>query len=329
MNTVEQFAKEVAREIKKYLPEEYRDIECGTEKKLHNNGIYMNGVTFKNERRNFSPTIFMEYYFEIYNYTGSMDQVMKEIASLATEYLEVDFRGFDDMADFEAVKTSLSPMLINTKENLAMLQELPHMRIEDLSLICWVDLRVADEVGGVNVTEDQLKEWGIGKEQLFKQLSENMQKQGDYILQDANAYIGKLMGFPLTCTNLLKVPDDYFNGQDNRGASGQDNMYVLSNKENVRGAAAIVCPGVMEKVSRLFPEGFFILPSSIHECMILPKTEKARLGDLKDLVREVNRTKVQKAEILSDNVYEYDRERGKVRLASEPLEKEKRREMER
>lgn len=323
MNTVEQFAKEVAQEIKKYLPEEYRDIECEAEKKLHNNGIYMNGVTFKNDRGSISPTIFMEYYFDIYNSTGSMDKVMEKIASLATEYLEVDSRGFDDITDFEAIKDSLSPMLINTRENLAMLQELPHMRIEDLSLICRIDVRVADEVGGVNVTEAHLKEWGIGKEQLFKQLSENMQKQGDYILQDVGSYAEQIIGFGVSDRNLLKVPDDYFTGRDEQRASGQGDMYVLSNRGNVRGAAAIVCPGVMEKVSRLFPEGFYILPSSIHECMVLPKNDRVSLVNLKDLVRDVNRTKVKKEEILSDNVYEYDRERGKVRLASDSLEKEK------
>ena len=48
-------------------------------------------------------------------------------------------------------------------------------------------------------------------------------------------------------------------------------MFVLTKKENGYGESAMACPGVMEKVDRLFPEGFYLLPSSVHECLITRK----------------------------------------------------------
>lgn len=84
----------------------------------------------------------------------------------------------------------------------------------------------------------------------------------------------------------------------------------------------------MEKVDRIFPEGFYILPSSIHECIIVRKGGGLEVKELEKIVRDINMTSVVKTEeILSDHVYEYDRERGSIRLAAK--ERNKEREMER
>lgn len=89
----------------------------------------------------------------------------------------------------------------------------------------------------------------------------------------------------------------------------------------------MVCPWVMEKVSSLFPEGFYILPSSIHEILIVPGNGEENAGELGEMVRDVNRTEVRREEVLSDHIYEYDRESGRICQVPEP--KERKRGMER
>ena len=79
----------------------------------------------------------------------------------------------------------------------------------------------------------------------------------------------------------------------------------------------------MEKISRLFPEGFYILPSSIHEVLIVPKDGELVPKELGNLVREVNQIEVSSDEVLSDRVYEFDREKGKIRQIPESLPKER------
>ena len=98
---------------------------------------------------------------------------------------------------------------------------------------------------------------------------------------------------------------------------------MLTKKENGYGESAMACPGVMEKVDRLFPEGFYLLPSSVHECLVIRKDGGVSVKDLEQMVFEVNRTAVEEHERLSDHVYEYDRERQSIRLASKGLEKER------
>ena len=77
----------------------------------------------------------------------------------------------------------------------------------------------------------------------------------------------------------------------------------------------------MEKVARIFPEGFFILPSSVHEVLIVPKDTYLSVKELGNLVREVNQSEVSREEVLSDRVYEYDSEKGRIRQIPDSIEK--------
>ena len=60
METLRQFAEEAVGEIKEYLPEEYRDVECGIVERIKNNGVYWTGISFKKPADPNSMTIYME-----------------------------------------------------------------------------------------------------------------------------------------------------------------------------------------------------------------------------------------------------------------------------
>ena len=52
---------------------------------------------------------------------------------------------------------------------------------------------------------------------------------------------------------------------------------------------------------------FFILPSSVHEVILLPDTGNEDSEDLKKIINAVNTTQVAPEEVLSDTLYRYDR----------------------
>ena len=62
-----------------------------------------------------------------------------------------------------------------------------------------------------------------------------------------------------------------------------------------------------------------IIPSSIHELLIVPKSPEIDPRELGEMVRAVNRAEVAKEEQLSDRVYEYDREAGMIRQVPESI----------
>ena len=91
-------------------------------------------------------------------------------------------------------------------------------------------------------------------------------------------------------------------------------MYVLSNKARVQGAACILYPGILKDFAAAIRSDFYILPSSIHEVILLPAQGEEDREALKQMVREVNASQVEREEVLSDSVYYFDREQNKLQV---------------
>lgn len=347
--TVQQFAREAADQIKGYLPKEHQDVECEVVKEEKNNGVIMTGICFQKAGGTAGVNMYMESCFEDYKQGMPWEEVMKEIASQAGEALAAkSVISAEQGWDFDSVRNSIEPVLVNTKANRRMLGDLPHMQIEDLSVVCRIVLPFREGKGSVKIGNEHLSCWGIGKEQLFTQAFENCRKPGHYVFQTMYSAVRGILeaeyaekngmclpdggtGLP---ENILEIPDEKMRGENIRAGFQNEfskiqtsEIYVLTNQNRYYGASAVLSPEVLEKVDRMFPEGFYILPSSVHECIVIPKTEGTSLKELGDMVREINRKDVRPEEVLSDHIYEYDKERGRIRQATDTMERRK--EMER
>ena len=83
-------------------------------------------------------------------------------------------------------------------------------------------------------------------------------------------------------------------------------MYVLSNEDKLNGAAVLLNDKVMDDITEKLGQDYFILPSSVHEVLIVPKNDQMDLKTLESMVQDVNATQVAPEERLSDHVYAYD-----------------------
>ena len=68
----------------------------------------------------------------------------------------------------------------------------------------------------------------------------------------------------------------------------------------------IFYPEFMDNMGELLGNDFFILPSSIHQMLILPDDGQVDAEMLRDMVKEVNATQVAPAERLTNDVYHFD-----------------------
>ena len=77
--------------------------------------------------------------------------------------------------------------------------------------------------------------------------------------------------------------------------------------ENEYGASALFYPEFLEQVAKRFRGKFFILPSSIHELILVPDYGEDVKG-LKEIVSDVNDNSdaVTEEDFLSNSVYHYD-----------------------
>ena len=57
---------------------------------------------------------------------------------------------------------------------------------------------------------------------------------------------------------------------------------------------------------------YYVLPSSVHEVMIVPDDGGFDSGELEEMVREINATQVAPEEVLSDHIYYYNCGEGRL-----------------
>lgn len=92
-------------------------------------------------------------------------------------------------------------------------------------------------------------------------------------------------------------------------------MKILSNARRVHGAACVLYPGVLERLAWKEGRDLYVIPSSVHEMILLPDIGAQQPMELKEIIREVNRTQVDPAEVLSDSLYRYSRAEGRLSIA--------------
>ena len=100
-----------------------------------------------------------------------------------------------------------------------------------------------------------------------------------------------------------------------RGMQRECQMYVLTNSSKIQGAACMFYPHVLEMIGEILKEDFYILPSSIHEVIILPKSKGIAKEELDAMIQDINHTQVDTEEVLSDHAYLYERGLGKIQMA--------------
>ena len=310
MNETRMFADEIASGIMKYFPED-RQVQCRVVETMKNNNVTRVGITFHDQGEKVGPVIYMEPYREAATDGRPMSEIMREIAGIASRSMDkTELIGSLDYGDYESVKEFLSVTLINGRDNRQMLSHMPHRQMEDLALVLELKFPMEEGIGSIKVSRELTELWAVDTDTLFAQAQENSLKAEPPSLQRMEDTMLSLAFGRDAVENLLENPAP---------EEVPSQLYVLSNMSKNKGAAVLSYPGVLEKADQLFPKGFYILPSSIHELLIVPKSPEIDPRELGEMVRAVNRAEVAKEEQLSDRVYEYDREAGMIRQVPESI----------
>ena len=318
---VKAFAEGVTQQIKEHLPDEYRNVKCEVTQQQKNNGSIQTGIIFNIPGRELAPIIYMEPFYDQARSGEPLDKIMDDIVQVSEKALGVQELPKEiNPANYDSIKDYLFLQIINTKANQKMLSLIPHKQMEDLSVICRIELPASDGdgIGSIKVTHEMMRLWDIRPQDVYeKALDNSMQKKPPYLMSMEQAMM-EVMGAPFQAENLMERE-----GTD----IPEPGMYILSNTDRFNGSTVLAYPGLQEKLETLFPEGYYLLPSSIHEMIIVPKDGNISPKELGEMVRNVNETEVAREEVLSDRIYEFDKEKRQLCQVPESIEKIK--EMER
>lgn len=217
-----------------------------------------------------------------------------------------------DISDYGKIKGKLYFRLVHTETNRELLTGVPHFEVLDLSMVFYV-LLLENEGGTGAVMADSrlLENWGITPEELREQAERN----SPGLLP---AKVESMAGMVKGIFGSLPEAGEGTGVEGNFAWKGEtDFPLVLTNARMLDGFAAVLYPGVLKGMADRMGTDFYVLPSSRHEALLLPADFPAGAGELREMVREVNRTAVAQEDILSDSVYYYDRLGNELRMEGE------------
>lgn len=287
----ETFKEELLDHLRRILGDE-RKIRFQTVEK--NNGIQEEAVVLQEEGKRIAPTIYLREFFESWeNGSRSMEEISREILwRNAHQEREVDF-SLDSFENYEKARGQVYFKLINYEMNKVLLTKIPYIAYLDLAVVFYYRLEKGRFQGATMLIHNcNLEAWKINSRQLLEDAVMNTSRKLPYSFRGMDALIHELSGEDAADMNR-----------------GEEIMYVLTNQEKCFGAAALLYPHVLSHISKILRRNFYVLPSSVHECILVPDQGQYSRLELARMVREVNQTQVEEDEILSYQVYYYDRQK--------------------
>lgn len=287
-----EYAEAVKANILDYLPQEYQDVEACINKVNKNNGLELTAISLRG-KDNIYPNIYLEPYFEQYQNGMTLEDSLKSISSVyQREMKRMPIFPIEEFT-YDNIRDKLYVTLVNAEKNEKMLADMPHKNYEDLAAVYRIQVTISpNDRGSIAVNNSHLKMFGVDVETLHEQAMTNMRQILPYSFQNMNEIIAEMMG---------GLPEEFMVQE-----AEVSPMWVLSNTEKIQGAAYILDDTVLKDISEKLNSNLIILPSSIHESIILREDETMDLDYIKDMVAEINATQVEPEEVLSDSIYRYD-----------------------
>lgn len=286
-----------------------------------NNGVVLQGLTISAKESNMSPTIYLNSFFEEYENGKNIEQIVEEILLIYhTSKLPADV-DMNFFLDYEKVKVNLFCRLINFEKNEEYLEDIPHKKYFDLAMICYFSCdHEYLQNGFITITTEHLDNWGIDEEELFEVAWLNTKEKYPYNYVTMEQMIRQMIERDVRRDLDMRgeevedkeewisfTVDEIVKGlfRDNKSQ-----MYVLSNEGKTWGAVSMLCEEALREIANEVEDDLYILPSSVHEVIVIPAGVSNTTEHLREMVEEVNRTHVEREDVLSDHVYRYLRATG-------------------
>ena len=189
----------------------------------------------------------------------SYDEVVDKAVDVVTNGItqRPDF-DINSLSDYSQMKEKLAMEVVSAEANKEMLETVPHQNIEDMAVVYRLVLNSDDEGrASILVTNQLIESMGVTPEQLHADAMENAPQIKPVEIKGMSEVMAEMMGlFPV-------APED-------------EKIYVATVPDKVHGAGVLAYQNFMDQAAERAGGDFFILPSSIHEILIVPDNGEIR-----------------------------------------------------
>ena len=308
--TKDEFMKEAIEKLMELMPENLKKgLEITTTRVMKMNDQELNGLVMNREGVDTSPTIYIDHLHEKHLAGEDTKAMMMEVLDLYKDSLRDHPEIVQPDLSYESIKDNVTLRLIELKRNRMYLVDVPYMSVGNgFAVVC--DIKMDNREGSwrTTITRDILEKNGYDKKLLFTAAMRDAWEHDPPVMMDMSGQLIGVHGLVnrLECSGPISDQE-------------KSNMYVLSNSSGVLGASALFYPGAQEHIAEQLGESYYVLPSSVHEVLIVPESAGIGREELSGMVRAANNTVVEAKDVLSDNVMHYDKDEKQLSIASSEM----------
>lgn len=270
---------------------ETSQVEISVVKK--NNGVSKAGLSIREDEHDVSPLLYLDDYYIHYQNGELLENIIRNIRADYDKKVQMAAVKIPNLQEFENIRGRVIYRLVNYEKNKEILEDCPHIRLYDLAVTFrWV-ARI-DDVGVSTslITNKQVKEWGVSVNDLVLAARQNTPRLFPAQIIDMEEMLAGMVSFILYPSTIP--------------------MYILTNKQELNGASALLYGDILKDFANKKGADMYILPSSIHEVIMVPADRINDPTKLLSIVHDANTTVVSIGDVLSDSVYYYDRKKDQI-----------------
>lgn len=313
----EVFLQAVKDDLEKRLGSDYQITLCAIPK---NNGIIRDGVSICRMQEEIAPTIYLNDFFCRAEEGQPLTDVLDSIYHLYLSNPGLPYLDSRALSSYQEIKSRIVYKLINIQANLPLLKKLPYIPFHDMAMVCYL-LMEQKEHGYMTalVHKEHLKTWRVREKELFTAAIQNTPTLLPPIIQPMNEMLKQLAQDAFGESFQGESLDELLETANERRMQQNPmfpDLYVLTNSAGVNGAACMAYPYVIKNFADRIGQDLIILPSSIHEVLLVADYGNYNYDELSALVKNINDSEVPAEDQLSNQIYCYSRENDAITIAS-------------
>ena len=322
----EEFAEDVRARVEDMAQEEIPDCVVTIRNVVKNNSVRRKALSIVRKDEKATPTIYIREFYEDYKEGRDIEDICDEIFDTYKSGLDrfKDEINMEEFLDFGKIRDQIYFKLINQEMNEQLLKDVPWRAYLDLGIVYFVSVSADECSATVLIHNEHLINWGLTEEDLYEVAYENTIKKRKASILHMKDIIKDMVIERITGSADILAEDTEYDGKSKDEIEEMVEeeiekikkrqpmeMFILTNDIKTNGAICMTYPNVLKDFANEQEMDLFIIPSSVHEVILVPKKDGSAKR-LNEILNDVNQNSVDPIEILSNRIYSYSRELDEV-----------------
>lgn len=305
--TYEIFKQQLLNSLQEFFP---KGTRLSIQPFFRNNHLLFDGLTVLEPGSNVSPAIYLNHYYDTLQEGISFSTILSQILCYYYEHCSIRTVDTSFFTCFEQIRPRIAYKLINYQKNRELLKEVPHFPYLDLALVFYCLIQEdSEQSASILIYHKHLEYWNISKHDLLAIAAVNtpillplsFHSMADLILPMCS----------LSSSEECQAAEEFLDSE-------VIPIYVLTNRQRRNGACCILYEAALQMAAERLKDNLCILPSSIHEVIVIPGSAAAAPQELSQVIQEINLTEVSPEETLSGHAYYYSQISGQISIYGQP-----------